>query len=595
MRSPRRPRAALAFAVLLSVLRYTYGVSSQTNSFQSRFRTDLGKEWQVHLDAETGRPYYFDKETGTTTWDDPRDEIGEDSSESSSTKSSFLGRLFTPGEVKFTGGGFGGRSRASSKRAARDGGDGGDGFFGWGRSGTKYNDDGVGIDDDYVSVDFDQRKSSGGWSTGKPTRRRSVGGTTESSNNGVRAVSQGLNLADDFSESEPQSQESLAYAEGSVFTLFLCGICGGVLFGFSVLKRVSERTGAGSVGYSTNDATFLGEVFRETLTVTRKGFNKFNMQWLTCQLVLVEVVESAVAFDVQNALKVILTAIQVFDGSQTLTGIAQILIIAYHLTCCAEKFGAYFLAKTHALAGNKTFPFLAFKVNVACALVLHDVHRKTCLLFLMSKSGLDVLLMFVGGASAFSDGVLGVKKLAAVSCTLLLVAHTYKSEETKQRVRRGNSIGAIVEDEHSINQYPASARHSNQSVSKQLGRAYSAVLLSARILVAAVFCYSAQWVYSHDQYSDDRICFLLHISQLLFAVPLAAGFKSGVTARALAVLVSLEAFWVFDFWSSEHFHRNQTTLHFAANSALVGGLLLMRTGGGRYAADAYRSIPRKRE
>ena len=205
----------------------------------------------MHLDAETGRPYYFDKETGTTTWDDPRDEIGEDSSESSTTKSSFLGRLFTPGEVKFTGGGFGGRSRASSKRAARDGGDGGDGFFGWGRSGTKYNDDGgVGIDDDYVSVDFDQRKSSGGWSTGKPTRRRSVGGTTESSNNGVRAVSQGLNLADDFSESEPQSQESLAYAEGSVFTLFLCGICGGVLFGFSVLKRVCERTGAGSVGYS---------------------------------------------------------------------------------------------------------------------------------------------------------------------------------------------------------------------------------------------------------------------------------------------------------------------------------------------------------
>ena len=109
MRASRRRSAALAAVLLLGVAGSAHGVTARTRTFQSRFRTEQGKEWQVHLDHDSGRPYFFDKETGTSTWDDPRTTPNGDRGDGASSRSGgLLGSLFEPGEVKFTGGGLGG-------------------------------------------------------------------------------------------------------------------------------------------------------------------------------------------------------------------------------------------------------------------------------------------------------------------------------------------------------------------------------------------------------------------------------------------------------------------------------------------------------
>jgi hypothetical protein len=47
MRASRRRSAALAAVLLLSVAGSAHGVTARTRTFQSRFRTEQGKEWQV--------------------------------------------------------------------------------------------------------------------------------------------------------------------------------------------------------------------------------------------------------------------------------------------------------------------------------------------------------------------------------------------------------------------------------------------------------------------------------------------------------------------------------------------------------------------
>jgi len=69
-------------------------------------------------------------------------------------------------------------------------------------------------------------------------------------------------------------------------------------------------------------------------------------------------------------------------------------------------------------------------------------------------------------------------------------------------------------------------------------------------------------------------------------VPLAIGYKSEWSARALALTLFLEAFTCWNFLASHQFRPDHARAHFVTNMACGGGLLLLQAfGAGRYTVD----------
>ena len=72
------------------------------------------------------------------------------------------------------------------------------------------------------------------------------------------------------------------------------------------------------------------------------------------------------------------------------------------------------------------------------------------------------------------------------------------------------------------------------------------------------------------------------------ALPFVFGYRTVVSARALAATLVIEASTCWHFWAWEQLEmRLHCREHFTVNVAVAGGLLLVQeVGGGRYAVDA---------
>ena len=663
MRASRRRSAALAAVLLLGLAGLTHGVTARTMTFQSRFRTEKGKEWQVHLDHDSGRPYFFDKETGTSTWDDPRTTPNDDAGDDASSRAGgLLGSLFEPGEVKFTGGGLGGKSRRSSKRAAREAEETKRSWFfpGWKKlfPSSRASPPGA-SDDDYGELDADQRRSAGGWSEPSSARRRRVGTGGAGTKAGHDENTGRMRLDDDDARGDDDDAESNArtfsyprapFARGVVaVTLVSSATSVGVLC-VSAVARVVDRAGKGGVGYSRRDATFLGETAREirfaVAKSTRRKRARLESSFAVAQTVLMETFASLAEMRLGRGAVAFAAGARKIEKSAELASLAQFCVLSHHLVESAERVARFLehraIAGTEgennrlsSLASTQTACLPPVTALVAASLVtlaLHGVAPRRCVALALAENAacgptlraafgacaraFSSLPSFVTGASshrlgAMHDAALALKRLACWACTGVVLSRLGRRERT--RVRRKVSTGALdgsagasddeddEDDEDGAgvdgDAFASRARHRSPPAPsarkrKTQSRGASAALLAARALVASAFLAAgAARVYElgTDPEFDGTLGTLLPLAQLALAVPLAAGYGVGATARAAAAFLALEAFSRFDFRSA------RARAHCAADVACAGGLVLLRAmGGGRYATDA-RVASMKRE
>ena len=642
MRASRRRSAALAAVLLLGLAGLAQGVTARTMTFQSRFRTEQGKEWQVHLDHDSGRPYFFDKETGTSTWDDPRTTPNDDAGDDASSRAGgLLGSLFEPGEVKFTGGGLGGKSRRSSKRAAREAEETKRSWFFWKKlfPSSRASPPGA-SDDDYGELDADQRRSAGGWSEPSSARRRRVGtggaGTkAEHDENTGR-----MRLDDDDARGDDDDAESNArtfsyprapFARGVVaVTLVSSATSVGVLC-VSAVARVVDRAGKGGVGYSRRDATFLGETAREirfaVAKSTRRKRARLESSFAVVQTALMETFASLAEMRLGRGAVAFAAGARKIEKSAGLASLAQFCVLSHHLVESAERVARFL--EHRAIAGTETACLPPVTALVAASLVtlaLHGVAPRRCVALALAENaacGPTLRAAFGACKRAFSsspsfatgesshDATLVLKRLACWACTGVVLSRLGRRERT--RVRRKVSTGALdgvykpsddeddEDDEDGAgvdgDAFASRARHRSPPAPsarkrKTQSRGASAALLAARALVASAFFAAGAargYELGTDSERDGALGTLLPLAQLALAVPLAAGYGVGATARAAAACLALEAFSRFDFRSA------RARAHCAADVACAGGLVLLRAmGGGRYATDA-RVASMKRE
>ena len=496
MRASRRRSAALAAVLLLSVAGSAHGVTARTRTFQSRFRTEQGKEWQVHLDHDSGRPYFFDKETGTSTWDDPRTTPNGDRGDDASSRSGgLLGSLFEPGEVKFTGGGLGGKSRRSSKRAAREAEETRSwfGLFSAPRGAS---------DDDYGEIDADQRRWAGGWSEPSSAKRRRVGKNGDGAKRteaGYDETTGWMRLDDDDdattafgrTSSSPRRPRgrSFFFARGVVAVALVSFFTSVVALCGSAVARVADRAGKGGVGYSRRDATFFGETSRELRFAVAKSSRRtrarLERSFAHAQTVLMETFVAVAEMRLGRAAAALAAGARKIETSASFASLAQVCVLSHLLYESAEQV-ARFLEIHFELelespdpsrrAGSPSppsgpsssidheflagIPWLALVSAALVTLALHGVAPRRCVALALAQdaafgptlgaaraSARACLFPFRTGDKLSEVGAVGdalllaLKRLACWTCTFVVLSRLRRRERT--RVRRKVSTGSL--------------------------------------------------------------------------------------------------------------------------------------------------------
>ena len=363
MRSPRLASAALVFSVLLCFTRAVSGVprAAKPPTFQSRFRTELGKEWQVHLHLDSGRAYYFDKESGVSTWTDPRDAVlpGDHTSveEGTGRVNNWIRNLLKPGDVKFSGGGLGGALRGSTKRAKREAGsegDTGDGVGdGWFRGRSPKPSAGAAVaEDDYGAADREQRVSGARWSL-----RGRANGTPGLGRGGSQKAASKSDLLFETEETRGEGgcgkskPEPFRRHDRGMVAVAACACVTSLgLFGVTTLRNVQNRAGAGGVEYAmSGGGGFLGVFHREALHAARARFAKnaraVEQKWSFCSQVTVLFLESLAAVDFKAAISCVHTAATLLDGSQTLLSAAAFFVLSDPLHASALAYDTWFFSQ----------------------------------------------------------------------------------------------------------------------------------------------------------------------------------------------------------------------------------------------------------
>ena len=525
MRASRRRAAALAAVLLLGLAGSAHGVTARTRTFQSRFRTEQGKEWQVHVDHDSGRPYFFDKETGTSTWDDPRTTPDGDSGAGASSRSGgLLGSLFEPGEVKFTGGGLGGKSRRSSKRAAREAEE-TRSWFGLFPSSRASSPLGA-SDDDYGELDADQRRSAGGWSESSLARRRRVGTGGAKRNAGHDENTGRMRLDDDdddIRDGDDDAAKSTArsfsyarapFARGAVAVTLVASATSVVVLCVAAVARVVDRAGKGGVGYSRRDATFLGETAREirfaVAKSTRRKRARLESSFAFAQTVLMETFGSLAEMRLGRGAVAFAAGARKIEKSASIASLAQFCVLSHHLVESAERVaetlesasidayrgvgseGGHRRAPSLDATGAR-LPWLALVSASLVTLALHGVAPRRCVALALAENAargptlgaaFDVCARafssrLTGEAPAFgvmTDAALALKRLACWACTGVVLSRLGRRE--RARVRRKVSTGALdgsaaasddeddEEDEDAEDEIGVAARDAVVSVSR---------------------------------------------------------------------------------------------------------------------------------
>ena len=491
MRASRRRAAALAAVLLLGLAGSAHGVTARTRTFQSRFRTEQGKEWQVHVDHDSGRPYFFDKETGTSTWDDPRTTPDGDSGAGASSRSGgLLGSLFEPGEVKFTGGGLGGKSRRSSKRAAREAEE-TRSWFGLFPSSRASSPLGA-SDDDYGELDADQRRSAGGWSESSLARRRRVGTGGAKRNAGHDENTGRMRLDDDdddIRDGDDDAAKSTArsfsyarapFARGAVAVTLVASATSVVVLCVAAVARVVDRAGKGGVGYSRRDATFLGETAREirfaVAKSTRRKRARLESSFAFAQTVLMETFGSLAEMRLGRGAVAFAAGARKIEKSAPLASLAQFCVLSHHLVESAERVaetlesasidayrgvgseGGHRRAPSLDATGAR-LPWLALVSASLVTLALHGVAPRRCVaLALAENAARGPTLGAAFGAcaralaspsagespaldGAMRDAELALKRLACWACTGVVLSRLGRRE--RARAARKASTGAL--------------------------------------------------------------------------------------------------------------------------------------------------------
>ena len=221
---------------------------------------------------------------------------------------------------------------------------------------------------------------------------------------------------------------------------------------------------------------------------------------------------------------------------------------------------------------------------VVCAtLMIHNKAPVACSLCILAYDIIDSLELlsevFLTGQLVLNELIM--KKLALFGCTCLLVAHS-----VKDTVNVNHYAGLLFEDDDKKN--------------KMAGKRKSAALLASRLLMAGLFFFVglrqlnrvvardfALFVrHPHSMYRDGHDNNWL-LMEFILGVPLAVGYKSEWSARALAATLFLEAFTCWNFWAPDQFRPDHARSHFVTNMACGGGLLLLQAfGAGRYTVDA---------
>jgi len=124
----------------------------------------------------------------------------------------------------------------------------------------------------------------------------------------------------------------------------------------------------------------------------------------------------------------------------------------------------------------------------------------------------------------------------------------------------------------------------------------SVALLVGRILIAGLFVQVAfndlsRLYLSDENYdidpNDGHNVVWPKVTELALAVPLVLGWRTKQASRLLAFTLALEAVSVWQFWSVPNLEiQLHSREHFAVNTAVAGGLLLLQNvGGGRFTVE----------
>ena len=233
-----------------------------------------------------------------------------------------------------------------------------------------------------------------------------------------------------------------------------------------------------------------------------------------------------------------------------------------------------------------SFHIMAF---IAAILCISSLSSLTSILFMLADIAIgsyvllaEVVYLFVEGQS-YQLSELMVKKISMFGCVVTMLAFELNSRKRK----RTSFPGMLLEK----------AVHISPTASM--------FLLCGRLLIASLFfyvgCEELHRLYfePYTKYlpGDGHDLIWPKCVQILLALPFAFGWRVSTVSRLLAVSLTLEAFYAWNFWSdlrgeTSHLagHRRQLHYreHFVTNLATAGGLILLQSfGAGSFTMDEY--------
>lgn len=410
-------------------------------------------------------------------------------------------------------------------------------------------------------------------------------------------------VATDFGNRPQPPHRHAPFVKGTVMVTCLAAVVSAAIWLHYIILRISRGEG-GSAGVSGGVGAVAAEVRREAAVGAKKTLEKAKetMKTRAGQLgALVSDVRASKSGS--DAAAKVRTAIKNADQAPELFIAARFLIALYYFNICADKYSEYVWRfqyyeytqryGVHIMDGREVtptgIPWIAAGVVVCATLMIHNKAPVVCSLCILAYDVVDSLELlaevFLTGELVLNELIM--KKLALFGCTCLLVAHS-----VKDTVNVNAYAGLLFEDD---------------SKPKMVGKRKSAALLASRLLMAGLFFFvglrQLNRVVARDfalftrrpksMYRDGHDNNWLLV-EFVLCVPLAVGYKSEWSARALALILFLEAFTCWNFWASHVFRPDHARSHFVTNLACGGGLLLLQAfGAGRYTVDAILMAKKK--